>query len=102
MSSKNLDSPLGRKALKRMYDSIVSTSDSLAAGVSMEEVVYGEGAGTGFKAGERGDALLLTPAQLHAQLRNCVTLMGVGVGAGEAVSVDAFGDAAEWGEKPKP
>ena len=38
LSASNVDTPLGRKSLRRMYDAIVLQSPTLACGVKLEEL----------------------------------------------------------------
>ncbi|KFM23228.1 Strawberry notch-like protein 1 [Auxenochlorella protothecoides] len=62
LSSLNLDSPVGRRALRRMYDALVQDSPLLPPGVRLEALV---------------DAVL----RLHGHLRGAVGLMGIGLSA---------------------
>jgi hypothetical protein len=38
LSGSNMDTPLGRKSLRRMYDAIMLESESLPPGVKLEDV----------------------------------------------------------------
>ncbi|KAL6756388.1 hypothetical protein V8C86DRAFT_3136630 [Haematococcus lacustris] len=90
LSEQNFDSPLGRRSLRRMYDAIVAESSRLPPGVRLADVLresVRDKQGPGV-TDEELDALLTsddsqweasTITLLHAQLREYVDVMGVGV-----------------------
>jgi len=102
LSEGNLDSPLGRQALKKMYDALVlrgAGKQGLANGVPLEAVLAhlptrAENGEIGFAENENGDAApdasaylfaeATEPgagiAALHDELRACVVSLGVQVG----------------------
>ncbi|KAK9814268.1 hypothetical protein WJX72_003136 [[Myrmecia] bisecta] len=88
LSESNFDSPLGRKSLRRMYDCIVQDSPLLPSGVTLPAVLEGcnhedieDILASLPTEGVISAAALITAVQkLHARLRDCVDLMGIGVG----------------------
>ncbi|DBA97285.1 hypothetical protein WJX77_012218 [Trebouxia sp. C0004] len=101
LSESNFDSPLGRKSLRRMYDCIIQCSPLLPSGVTLAEVLEGSSAndvkdivaslpdsGTISAA-----AMIAAVETLHDQLRDCVDLMGIGLGASRADTVAEEGTA---------
>uniref|UniRef100_A0A1D2AC25 UBA domain-containing protein n=2 Tax=Auxenochlorella protothecoides TaxID=3075 RepID=A0A1D2AC25_AUXPR len=90
LSSLNLDSPVGRRALRRMYDALVQDSPLLPPGVRLEAVlartpsaqraaILGPAAADAARmsAAQLVDAVL----RLHGHLRGAVGLMGIGLSA---------------------
>lgn len=90
LSSLNLDSPVGRRALRRMYDALVQDSPLLPPGVRLEAVlartpgaqraaILGPAAADAprMSAAQLVDAVL----RLHGHLRGAVGLMGIGLSA---------------------
>jgi hypothetical protein len=105
LGSLNYDSPLGRKALRRMYDALVCASPLLPPGVALDQVLEGvaEEAAAEFRPapaqpGGRVSAAGAVEAvqRLHASLRSCVDIMGVGLAAprGDTVAEEALGPGA--------
>jgi len=88
LGSLNYDSPLGRKALRKMYDAVVEQSPLLPPGISLDKVLKGL---------PENDAAALAPAvdgpdgkptarnlveaveNLHTIMRGYVNMMGIGV-----------------------
>ncbi|KAK9833324.1 hypothetical protein WJX81_006479 [Elliptochloris bilobata] len=93
LSEYNFDSPLGRKSLRKMYDHILLESELLPNGVNLMDVVEDTPEPEAEEVlapmalglrGERGRAsaeeMVASVQGLHRRLRDCVDIMGVGVG----------------------
>ncbi|KAK3286832.1 hypothetical protein CYMTET_5621 [Cymbomonas tetramitiformis] len=74
LSASNFDTPLGRRALRRMYDAVVQEEDTLAFGVSLGDLESG--------------AEIRSIAGFHASLRAGCSMMGVGVGSKDPADSD--------------
>lgn len=79
LSESNFDSPLGRKSLRRMYDHITLALPQLPPGVSMAEVVQDSEEAELIAAAAADTVSPAQVEQLHADLRDCCDLMGIGL-----------------------
>eukprot|EP00891_Asterochloris_glomerata_P001845 jgi/Astpho2/1845/e_gw1.00038.339.1_t len=70
LSDSNLDSPLGRKSLRKMYDCIVSGGGVLPQNVFLPDILEGA---------RMQDASAILADKLHDELRHSVDLMGIGL-----------------------
>ncbi|GAX84898.1 hypothetical protein CEUSTIGMA_g12319.t1 [Chlamydomonas eustigma] len=98
LSASNMDTPLGRKSLRRMYDAIVLESESLPPGVKMEDVYCDHPDAELFKC----DDVSLTArhiARLHVQLREYCDLMGVGLSTNGKSKDTVVDDSSSRGRK---
>ena len=96
LSASNVDTPLGRKSLRKMYDAIVLESPSLPPGVRLDDVYHDHPDAFLFQS----DDEMLTSAhiaRLHAQLREHCDIMGVGL-TGMHKDAAAEDKAAKIGE----
>lgn len=85
LSDSNLDSPIGRKALRRMYEALMEGGAALPAGVALTDIL-----------GDDEDAAEAVPdiAALHAALAPCTAALGLGAGAGADDAAGGAPDAA--------
>ena len=90
LGTLNYDSPLGRKALRRMYDALVENSPLLPPGVKLDQILEGLDDDEVFELGVSrqgsGPEGRLTAAEmveaienLHASMRMYVDIMGIGL-----------------------
>lgn len=110
LSTLNYDSPLGRRALRRMYDALVDGSPVLPPGVRLEHVLEGSGAedvaeftpAPGVDGRVSAAGLVDAVLRLHATLRGYVDLMGIGLSTPRGDTVvenDAPASTAGAGQK---
>jgi hypothetical protein len=89
LSDSNLDSAVGRKALRRLFEALMEGGSSLPAGVNLADIVGDD---------EAAAAAAPTVEVLHAALAPCSAALGLGAGAGAedaaAGAPDAAGDKA--------
>jgi hypothetical protein len=89
LSDSNLDSAVGRKALRRLFEALMEGGASLPAGVNLADIVGDD---------EAAAAAAPTVEALHAALAPCSAALGLGAGAGAedaaAGAPDAAGDKA--------
>ncbi|KAL4533952.1 hypothetical protein Ndes2526B_g07167 [Nannochloris sp. 'desiccata'] len=90
LGSLNYDSPLGRKALRKMYDAVVEQSPLLPPGISLEKVLEGlpkedvaalAPAADGPEGRPTARNLVEAVENLHTIMRGYVDMMGIGVSA---------------------
>jgi hypothetical protein len=102
LSDSNLDTPQGRRALRRMYDAIVQEAGALPLGVSWNDVQPARGGGDdATTTSERRSSLVATGDEVkafHAALRDCCSLMGVGIGDSNRVD-ELYGAGGGDGNK---
>ena len=103
LSDSNLDTPQGRRALRRMYDAIVQETGALPLGVSWNDVQAARGGGDDAttSTSERRISLVATGEEVkefHAALRDCCSLMGVGIGDSNRVD-ELYGAGGGDGNK---
>uniref|UniRef100_A0A061SNZ4 Nuclear helicase mop-3 sno (Dead-box superfamily) n=1 Tax=Tetraselmis sp. GSL018 TaxID=582737 RepID=A0A061SNZ4_9CHLO len=84
LSSSNLDSPLGRKALRRMYDNLVTESQHLPPGVHLSTVVGVEESKHRIDEAAKAALYPMAPEQLaiqrlHRELREAAKIMEIGL-----------------------
>ncbi|KAG1681531.1 hypothetical protein FOA52_014037 [Chlamydomonas sp. UWO 241] len=79
LSASNVDTPLGRKSLRRMYDAIILESPTLPSGVRLEDLYRDH---PNAKLYEFDDETLRSAhiTRMHASLREHCEVMGVGLG----------------------
>jgi C-terminal domain on Strawberry notch homologue/P-loop containing NTP hydrolase pore-1/UBA/TS-N domain len=90
LGSLNYDSPLGRKALRKMYDAVVEQSPLLPPGIQLEKVLEGlpEDEVAAFAPAADGPDgrptarnLVEAVENLHTIMRGYVDMMGIGISA---------------------
>ena len=89
LSDSNLDSAVGRKALRRLYEALMEGGSALPAGVTLPDIVADD---------DDAAAAAPTAEALHIALAPCTAALGLGAGAGAedaaAGAPDAAGDKA--------
>lgn len=83
LSSSNLDTPLGNKSLKKLYDCLVLDPPALPNGVSLKDIYqnHPDASLVLSRANESEENSLDCVASLHERLGGHCTLMGVGLGS---------------------
>jgi len=107
LSESNLDSPLGRKALRRMYDALASADDAtpaLPAGVAAADLALGRGASAGAASSQGASpaqaGAALDAADILRRLRPCAAVLGIAtVGSSAEATAEAAQDAEAAGDK---
>ena len=102
LSSSNVDTPLGRKSLRKMYDAIVLESPTLPPGVTLEDVYRDHPDAKLYTHHDDAELSANAIARLHVRLREHCDIMGVGLeGFGGKKDTAAEDRAAKVGEGEK-
>lgn len=81
LSSSNLDTPLGNKSLKKLYDCLVLDPPTLPSGVTLRDIYQNHPDALVVMNLDQSGHAMDRVAALHERLREHCVLMGVGLGS---------------------